>query len=318
MTDTITESRVLPTEVRGSVESKQEVPKPVLTEEKKQWLSGLREKLKHVFDKSEKEDPARDVLKEVGGVSGELENFAGKERQTKPQIEITTEALREPQPDKQDAMEGAYSPNQRDYIDKHFGFKIKDGMVLIVRAQATLELPTGVRSTSLIVPEQNSFYGPTGYIIELPFKDIPWVSDGDAGTPRTSNNIPRPEGSMSLSEYLRNDVRSGKYNETVIDFGTGKPNNVRAVFDFREIPSEPGFVTRIVNPKKNHEIKSERDYIKITREGWSKKAQELGVPLITELPDNSIVEEVRRQESEVEHNFKNWVSSQAVGRYSTN
>lgn len=204
--------------------------------------------------------------------------------------------------------ETTYTEDQSTYIKDHFGIETGDG-ILITRSQIDTKLPTYRRSCSLISPfGQDSFYLTTGFIFELPHDMIPWVNNGDAGSSSVSI-IERPDSALSLQEYLSMQiVPNPKYTETVVDFGLGKSDYARAVYDFREIPPEPNVYLKYFSPEKYKKIQAYRADILESREEWKKVAHGLNIPFITSLPDTSIVERLRLEEKRTADNFSEYTN----------
>jgi len=205
-----------------------------------------------------------------------------------------------------------YSPEQRQYIQDHYGLRVSPGCVLITRSQATTDFPSVVRSCSVIIPGQNSFYGLTGYIFEVPVVAVPWITDGDAGTPMTMKNIPPPEQALNIAEYLQKGFYAGKYNETVIQFSSKSANRLVAVYDFRERIPKPDNFSRIFKPKKFKERTMAVLNYESSSIEWQQKAKELDVLILNDIPDKTLIETVRDQEKQTRVNFETWLKEKEL------
>lgn len=201
----------------------------------------------------------------------------------------------------------SYTEDQKKYIKDHYGLEAGEG-IFVTRSQIDKTLPTSERSCSLISPfGQDSFYLPTGFIFELDSDSIPWVNNGDAGTPMVSKNSQKPETALSIEEYLAmTKAPNTKYTETLIDFHFGKADSLRAIYDFREAPPKPGLKLKIVNPNKYKQMENDiTDFLDIRAE-WKNAAEKLNVPFITELPDAAIVDNIRSEDKIISNNFSNF------------
>lgn len=103
-------------------------------------------------------------------------------------------------------------------------------------------------------------YYETGFLYSFRGTEIPWVTDGDAGTEFNNPKMPVPNGALTLEEYLRiRTVRSARdelsnrkgeilpldtYSETVINLGTMLPI---AIFDFRATASNPSVILKVIS-----------------------------------------------------------------------
>ncbi len=193
-----------------------------------------------------------------------------------------------------------YSADQQKFISDHYGIQTEPDSILVTRSQIDKTLPTAARSCCILSPQgQNSFYLDEGFVFSLPSDEIPWVKEGDAGTLVTSKIIDKPEGSITIAEYLSSKKPEGKYTETVIDFKYGIPTNLKAIYYFKELPEKPSRWLKIVNPKKYSQIEVDIRDISASRDEWRKTAEKYKVPFITTLPDRTLMENIRIEEKRI-------------------
>ncbi len=205
-----------------------------------------------------------------------------------------------------------YSTEQRNTLSSVWGMTPEDNTILLTRSQVIPDSPKQVCSTSVMVDKLQP-YLLTGYFLEVPPDIVPWVNDGDAGTATgVSNEIRRPSRALPLSEFLnlsQTNQLTQPYSETVVDFH--QPNTrIKAIYDFREIPNTPTLLQKLISPKKYEKENAEINYILKTRKAWEQKAKELGVPILYDIPDKELLQQMRQRQMIIQQNYETYLKNQ--------